>query len=99
MNFLFIPLLVAHEAEITSAIGFEKLRSTKEGEIQAAATSIDEKSSELADTKQDLEDTTEALDADTKFLIESPSSISYPPLSNILSNTRSKTSYNFHRIG
>jgi len=70
-------LAAAHKAEITAEIGFQKLRATKEGEIAAAANSIEEKSTELADTnekvaqaKQDLEDTKDALSSDTKFLMD-----------------------------
>jgi len=70
-------LAAAHKAEITAAIGFEKLRATKEGEIQAGAKSIEEKSTELADTndkvaqaKEDLEDTKNALSSDEKFLMD-----------------------------
>lgn len=70
-------LAASHKAEITAEIGFQKLRSTKEGEIQAAAKSLDEKSVELADTnqrvaqaKEDLEDTKETLSADEKFLMD-----------------------------
>jgi len=70
-------LAAAHKAEITAEIGFQKLRATKEGEIAAAATSIEEKSAELADTnekvaqaKRDLEDTQDALSSDTKFLMD-----------------------------
>merc|ERR1719398_624442 len=70
-------LSAAHKAEITAEIGFQKLRAMKEGEIEAAAKSIEEKQSELADTnqkvaqaKEDLEDTKEALSADQKFLMD-----------------------------
>jgi len=70
-------LAAAHKAEITAEIGFQKLRSTKEGEIEAAAKSIEEKSVELADTnqkvaqaKEDLEDTRDALSSDEKFLMD-----------------------------
>ena len=38
------------EAEITAEIGFQKLRSTKEAEIEVASKSIEEKTQELADT-------------------------------------------------
>jgi len=70
-------LAAAHKAEISAAIGFEKLRASKEGEIAAATKSVEEKSTELADTnqkvaeaKQDLEDTQDALASDTKFLAD-----------------------------
>lgn len=70
-------LAAAHKAEITAEIGFQKLRSTKEGEIQAASKSVEEKTVELADTnqkvaqaKEDIEDTKDALSADEKFLMD-----------------------------
>jgi len=70
-------LAAAHKAEITAAIGFEKLRASKEGEIAAGTKSAEEKSTELADTnqkvaeaKQNLEDTQDALASDTKFLAD-----------------------------
>jgi len=70
-------LSAAHKAEITAEIGFQRLRATKEGEIEAAAKSIEEKTVELADTneavaqaKQSLEDTQDALASDTKFLMD-----------------------------
>jgi len=70
-------LAAAHKAEITAEIGFQKLRATKDAEIEAAAKSIEEKSTELADTnqkvaqaKQDLEDTKDALSSDEKFLAD-----------------------------
>jgi len=70
-------LAAAHKAEIDAEISFQKLRGTKEAELEAAAKSLEEKSVELADTKQkvaqakeDLEDTKEALSADTKFLMD-----------------------------
>jgi len=70
-------LAAAHKAEINAEIGFQKLRANKEGEIQAGAQSIEEKTAELAETnqnvaqaKEDLEDTTEALSSDEKFLMD-----------------------------
>merc|ERR1719428_2322503 len=67
----------AHKREIAAAISFEKLRSAKEGEMQAAAASMEEKSAELADinakvaqAKEDLELTKEALSNDQKFLAD-----------------------------
>jgi len=70
-------LASAHKAEITAEIGFQRLRATKEGEIEAATKSAEEKSAELADTnqkvaqaKEDIEDTKEALSADEKFLMD-----------------------------
>lgn len=70
-------LATAHKAAITAEIGFQKLRALKEGEIEAAAKSIEEKTTELADTnakvaqaKEDLEDTESALSADEKFLVD-----------------------------
>lgn len=70
-------LAAAHKAEITAEIGFQKLRSTKEAEIEVASKSIEEKTQELADTndkvaqaKTDLEDTRDALSSDEKFLVD-----------------------------
>jgi hypothetical protein len=70
-------LAAAHKAEINAEISFQKLRASKEGEIAAATQSMEEKSTELANTneevaqaKQDLEDTKDALDSDTKFLMD-----------------------------
>jgi hypothetical protein len=70
-------LSAAHKAEITAEIGFQRLRAAKESEIAEAAKSIEEKTAEKAETeqkvaqaKEDLEDTTEALAADQKFLVD-----------------------------
>jgi hypothetical protein len=67
----------AHRTEIAAEISFQKLRSAKEGEMQAAAAAMEEKSAELADinakvaqAKEDLELTKEALANDQKFLAE-----------------------------
>merc|ERR1719159_765004 len=56
---------------------YKEMKSDKEDEIGSAKELIDAKFVELAETdekhamsKQDLEDTTAALDADTKFLAE-----------------------------
>merc|ERR1719316_2319620 len=63
--------------EIQSQIAYQSLRAAKEAQIAAANGAIEEKSRELADTgaklaqaKQDLEDTQNALSADQKFLID-----------------------------
>jgi len=70
-------LAAAHKAENAATASFQKLKAAKDGEIAAAAKSIEEKSTEMADTnqkvaeaKQDLEDTKDALDSDTKFLMD-----------------------------
>merc|ERR1719284_1951198 len=70
-------LAKAHTTEIAAAISFEKLRSAKKGEMQAAAATLDMKSAELADinakvaqAKEDMESTKEALAADEKFLMD-----------------------------
>jgi hypothetical protein len=70
-------LAKAHTTEIAAEIGFQKLRSAKEGEMQAAAASLEMKSAELADinakvaqAKEDMESTKEALAADQKFLMD-----------------------------
>merc|ERR1719161_799816 len=61
------------EAENVQA--YQDLKTAKESEIAAAQDQVDTKSAELgaaeeknAQSKQDLEDTQESLDADTKFL-------------------------------
>jgi len=70
-------LAEAHTEEITAEVGFQRLRAAKDGEIQAAAKAVEERSMELADTndkvakaKEDLEDTKEALAADQQFMVE-----------------------------
>jgi len=70
-------LASAQRAEMEAEIAFQKLRSAKEGELQASGKSAEEKSSELADTnaevaqaKADADDTRGALSADEKFLMD-----------------------------
>jgi hypothetical protein len=70
-------LSAAQKAEINAAIAFQRLRATKEGEIEAATKSMEEKDAELADTnqkvaqaKEDLVETKDALAADEKFLMD-----------------------------
>jgi len=70
-------LAASEKEELQSQIAFQSLRAAKEAQIAAANGAIEEKSRELADTgaklaqaKQDLEDTQNALSADQKFLID-----------------------------
>merc|ERR1719316_1751963 len=63
--------------ELQSQIAYQSLRAAKEAQIAAANGAIEEKTIELADTgaklaeaKQQLEDTQNALSADQKFLID-----------------------------
>jgi len=70
-------LAAAQKAEIQAELSFQKLRSAKEGEMQAAGQALEDKTSELASTDQkvaeskaDLEDTKVALSADEKFLMD-----------------------------
>merc|ERR1719387_3184881 len=62
--------------ELANQKAFEDLKEAKEGEITAGEVSIDTKTQELATTdeklaqsKQDIEDTTASLSADEKFLM------------------------------
>lgn len=70
-------LAASQKEELQSQIAYQSLRAAKEAQIAAANGAIEEKSRELADTgaklaqaKQDLEDTQNALSADQKFLID-----------------------------
>merc|ERR1719502_2615998 len=47
---------------------YEELKAAKEAAIEAALESIDSKTQELADAKQDLEDTRAKLAADEEYL-------------------------------
>jgi len=67
----------AQKQELAAVTAFAEMKAAKESEIAAAKASVDSKSEELADTnlrmaeaKQDLEDTTSALSADQKFLLD-----------------------------
>jgi len=67
----------AQKAEIEAELSFQRLRSAKEGEMQAAGAALEEKTAELASTdqrvaesKQDIEDTKSALSADSTFLMD-----------------------------
>lgn len=69
-------LKASQKAEFSAEVSFQKLKASKTGEILAAGQSLEEKSASLADTnqrvaqaKEDLEDTREALAADQKFLL------------------------------
>jgi len=70
-------LAQAHKEEIDALIAYQRLKATKDGEIQAAIKSVDEKTLQLGDTKEKvalakegLEDTREALSADERFLVD-----------------------------
>jgi len=70
-------LAASQKEELQAQISYHGLRAAKEQQIAAANGAIEEKSAELADTgaklaqaKQDLEDTQNALSADQKFLID-----------------------------
>lgn len=70
-------LAASQKEELQAQIAYQSLRAAKEAQIAAANGAIEEKSAELADTgaklaqaKQDLEDTENALSADQKFLID-----------------------------
>lgn len=63
--------------EVEAELGFQRLRAAKESEMQAAGAAVEEKTVQLSDTQErvaqakvTLEDTTEALAADQKFLVE-----------------------------
>merc|ERR1719183_3468643 len=67
----------AQKAEIESEIGYQRLRSTKEGELRAATQAVEEKTANLAQTKEkvakdkeDLENTRAQLSADQVFLVD-----------------------------
>merc|ERR1719456_40618 len=67
----------AQKQELAAQLAFAEMKTAKEAEIAAAKASVDSKSEELANTnlemaqaKQDLEDTTNALSADQKFLLD-----------------------------
>jgi len=67
----------AQKDEIVSELQFQRLRSAKEGEMRAAMKALQERETRLADTheklaqdKADLEETTAALAADEKFLLD-----------------------------
>jgi len=69
-------LAADQRAELEAMIAYQKLRSAKLGEIEAAQTAHDDKQAALADSeakaaqaKEDLEATKEALSADQKFLV------------------------------
>merc|ERR1719161_362737 len=73
----YTDLAASQKEELQSQIAYQSLRAAKEAQIAAANGAIEEKSRELADTgaklaqaKQDLEDTQNALSADQKFLID-----------------------------
>jgi len=74
-------LAAATKEETTSLANFNKLAAAKNGEIQSATKQKDNKEVELADTmdkaakaKEDIEATTNALDADQRFLLEATQS-------------------------
>jgi len=67
----------AHKEEIDAEVAFQRLRSAKEGEVQAAGQAVEEKSAELAElnqrqaqAKEDIEETQSALSADEQFLMD-----------------------------
>lgn len=67
----------AKKEEDAAQAAFERLKSAKEAEIQAATESSEEKTAQLADTndqvaqdKVDVQDTKEQLSADEKFLMD-----------------------------
>merc|ERR1719277_1567321 len=70
-------LQAAQKAEVAAEIAFQRLRAVKMEEIQVASQSVETKSAELADTnakvaqaKEDVVSTKEALSADEKFLVD-----------------------------
>merc|ERR1719277_531847 len=70
-------LQAAQKAEVAAEIAFQRLRAVKMEEIQVASQSVETKSVELADTnarvaqaKEDVVSTKEALSADEKFLVD-----------------------------
>lgn len=69
-------LSAAQKAEFHATVSFQKLKAAKNGEIQAAGKNLEEKTAQLADTnekvanaKEDLEDTKEAMSSDQQFLL------------------------------
>jgi len=70
-------LAASQKQEASEQSGFADLKTTKEAEINAGQDQVDAKTTELGDTdlknaqsKQDLEDTTNSLAEDTKFLAD-----------------------------
>merc|ERR1719161_655331 len=62
-------LSASQKEEMANQKAYEDLKAAKETEIKAGTDQKDTKTQELADTKQDLEDTRNTLSADQKFLL------------------------------
>jgi len=67
----------AQKAELDRKESFQKLKAAKQGEIDSATKQIEDKLGRLSQTKldlangrEDLEDTNASLDADTKFMVD-----------------------------
>merc|ERR1711972_717107 len=59
----------AQKEEMANQKAYEDLKATKEAEIAAGQSQIDTKTQELAQAKEDIEDTRNSLAADEKFLM------------------------------